>query len=52
MKQEIKEQTSILGDKLTLAWYFEKPFEKIILVLAMVSLILTIIRLIAGRGIW
>ena len=41
----------LFGDKLRLAWYFEKPAEKIILLLSFIALIYSIFRIII-QGFW
>ena len=47
-----EKRESILGDKLTLPWYFDKPIEKILIVISFLCLILTIIRLITKGNLW
>ncbi len=46
-----KQEELLLGDKLRLAWYFEKPYEKIILFLAFVTSLYAIIRILF-QGFW
>lgn len=39
------------GDKLRLAWYFDKPIDKIVLLISFIALVYSIIRIIF-QGFW
>jgi hypothetical protein len=47
----ITEQKLKFGEKLRLAWYFETTFEKVIILLALLSLFYSLFRIIA-QGFW